>query len=254
MASSAPASKSLAEEYGECPICYYDWSSKPAAVLLRADGRRSCRHFIHKSCVDSLIATSNPKLCPLCRAPFAGVKEVPSFERDPKGWFSCVDFDQNGRLSQNEILDVLQVLLKLNREQMEKGVKALWSHWDPDHSGDVDFEECCGKSGLLQYVKQQFARAEGKEPPALSFANREAFFLFWDQDGNGTLEKEEIIRAVIKTLRLDVSKSTAIRDYLNTIWPLIDPDNSGEIDLKEFCQRDGLGEQLIAYHEMTKSS
>ena len=241
--------RTVAEENGECPICYCDWQTRPACVLLNATQQRVCRHFLHKECIDRMVTETRLHTCPLCRGNFSVVKQVPDFDTDPRGWFSCVDFDQNGRLSKVEVLDVLGVLLKVDQRALEQNISTLWKNWDPDHSGDLDFEEFCGKGGLLQYVRQNFAKAQGRPPPPLSLASREEFFTYWDEDGNGTLEKEEIIRAVVKTLNLDQSKIRAIREYLTGIWTVIDPDGSGEVDMGEFTQRDGLGEMLIAYSE-----
>jgi len=252
-APTPSAPKSLAEENGECPICYYDWQAKPACVLMRVDGKRTCRHFLHKECVEKMAVESKNKSCPLCRQPWHTLKVVPDCDTDPLGWFSCVDYDQNGRLSKTEVMDVLGILLNVDNKALEKNIETLWAYWDPDGSGDVDYNECCGKAGLIQYVKQHFAKARGKPPPALSPSTREEFFTYWDEDGNGTLEKEEIVRAVIKTLRLETSKIRAVKEYLDNIWAFIDPDNSGEIDLQEFIQRDGLGEMLIAYSQVVRS-
>jgi len=45
----------------------------------------------------------------------------------------------------------------------------------------------------------------------------------------------------------------SIREYLDNVWAFIDPDGSGEVDMNEFLQRDGLGEMLVAYSDHIKS-
>jgi hypothetical protein len=144
------------------------------------------------------------------------------------------------------VVEVLKALLAVDYKELERNADYLWPRWDTDQSGELDFNELCGKGGLLMYVRSHFARKRRASPPLLSMSNLEDFFTYWDEDGNGTLELEEIVRAVVKTLKLSPSTISFVRDYLKSIWPQVDPDNSGEVDLQEFKQRDGLGEMLVA--------
>ena len=67
-------------------------------------------------------------------------------------------------------------------------------------------------------------------------------------DGSGSLEKEEIVRGLIKTFNLSssFSKINELREILDNVWSIFDTDGSGSIELNEFLQRDGLGETLVA--------
>jgi len=244
--TTTAAARSVAAEHAECTICYGEMFEKPAGALMNSSDKRACRHFLHFDCAQNFASTAPRKTCPICRTPFASIKQVPDLDKDPRGWFSCVDADGNGRLSKAEVLEVLKALFAVDVKLLEKNVDSLWSRWDRDGNGEVDFSELCGPGGLLSYVRNHFARKRRAPPPALTLINREEFFTYWDEDGNGTLEEEEIVRAVVKTLRLDAAKVGMVREYLRNIWAIVDPDNSGEVDLKEFIGSDGLGEMLIA--------
>lgn len=241
---------SLAIDNAECPICYDDMASKPTAVLLSSQGnnKRSCRHFLHHDCANMLLK-ANRLNCPICRATYSSVFPVPDFNTDPKGWFACVDFDQSNSLSKTEVLEVLKALLPLNVDALEKSIDNLWKQWDKDQSGEIDFEELCNpKTGLFVYVRNNFARIQKKPPPNLDMGNRESWFCYWDEDGSGSLEKEEIVRGLIKTFNLSssFSKINELREILDNVWSIFDTDGSGSIELNEFLQRDGLGETLVA--------
>ena len=99
---------------------------------------------------------------------------------------------------------------------------------------------------------------------------------YFDEDHSGTLEKGEVIRALIKTFRLssDLSKVLALahptqrsslpdlpnsshcvsvcgqveemRQVVAAVWPMFDPDGSESIDRAEFLDRDGLADTVIA--------
>jgi Ca2+-binding EF-hand superfamily protein len=240
--------QSVAIDHAECTICYDEMASRKCAVLLSANRKRACRHFLHEDCGKNLF-DNNRRTCPICRAPFAFVSAVPSFDENPKLWFECVDADGNGALSKVEVLEVLKALFALDNKALEKNVDTLWTRWDKDGSGEVDFQELCDKkTGLLVYVRSHFARLKQAPPPRLGLSTREEWFQYFDEDGNGSLGKEEIVRALIKSFRLssDLRKVEEIRNVLENVWMIFDSDGSGEIELSEFIQRDGLGETLIA--------
>jgi Ca2+-binding EF-hand superfamily protein len=241
---------SIAEEHAECTICYVEMHERPAAVLLGGPNKdkRVCRHFLHLECAENLLKSNGARsCCPLCRSPFTAVKRVPDFDIDPHAWFKCVDADGSGSLSKSEVLEVLKALLAVDYQALERNVDSLWSRWDMDGSGEVDYQELCDKkTGLLVYVRSHFARKKMLPPPRLTLSTREEWFHFWDEDGNGTLEEEEIVRALVKTFQIRPEKIGETRDTVRAVWGIFDVDNSGAVDLSEFISRDGLGETLIA--------
>ena len=71
-------------------MCFYSMYTEPSGVFTRA-GRRSCPHFFHLRCARSVKECSRGGcVCPICRAAFDDVAEVPSPDADPDGWFKVV--------------------------------------------------------------------------------------------------------------------------------------------------------------------
>ena len=73
-------------------------------------------------------------------------------------------------------------------------------------------------------------------------------FQYFDEDQSGTLEKGEVIRALIKTFRLssDFKKVQEMRSVVDAVWSMFDPDGSDSIDSGEFLARDGLADTIVA--------
>lgn len=248
--------RNIAVEHAECAICYDEMISRPIAILLGANKKRSCRHFLHKDCAEGLLRV-NQKKCPICRAPFMSIYPMPSFDSNPKLWFECVDANGNGTLSKAEVVEVLKATMDIDYRALEKNVDYLWPRWDTDGSGEIDFQELCDpKVGLLVYCRSHMARKKRDPPPKLTLSNLEIWYQYWDEDDNGCLNKEEIIRALVKTFNLSTtpSKINELRENVNMVWSVFDVDNSGEVDLKEFVMRDGLGESLCASLSFFNSS
>ena len=73
-------------------------------------------------------------------------------------------------------------------------------------------------------------------------------FEYFDEDRSGTLEKGEVIRALIKTFDLssDLRKVEEMRSVVDAVWSMFDPDASNSIDAAEFIARDGLADTIVA--------
>jgi len=79
--------------------------------------------------------------------------------------------------------------------------------------------------------------------------DKDAWFRFWDEDDSGSLEKEEVVRAIIKSLRLsnDQARVQQMRSTIDAIWPIFDSDGSGSIEIGECLHPgEGLIDTLIA--------
>jgi hypothetical protein len=63
-----------------------------------------------------------------------------------------------------------------------------------------------------------------------------------------SLEKDEIVRALIKTFRMTYGAILAreIAETLDAIWVIFDHDGSGSIEMDEFISRDGLCDTILA--------
>ena len=82
----------------------------------------------------------------------------------------------------------------------------------------------------------------------------EDWFKFWDEDDSGTLEKDEVVRALIKSFNIqdDVAHIQDVRSVVENIWCVFDTSNSGGIDLTEFLVKDGLGDSIMAAFAVDK--
>merc|ERR1712066_708885 len=107
-----------------------------------------------------------------------------------------------------------------------------------------------GPHGLFFYVRDAF-RKTGQAAPNVPDIRRDpqAWFRYWDEDGSGTLDREEVIRSFVKTFRIssDLDQLNILRESLGVLWCEFDPDNSGGIDVGEFCRPvEGLAAMVVA--------
>ena len=245
----------VAETYGECAVCFDPLCSQRTAVLTQEHGRgmrkertRSCAHFFHLACANELRVHHSQ--CPICRAPFNGVLPVPSPETDPDGWFAAVDVDGDGRLSPSEVLEALRAQIRCDWHAIERQLPKMWRKWDINGDGYVEKNELVSRGGLIEYVTKHFPRRTERErppPPSIARAPNE-WFEYWDEDDSGELEKEEVVRALIKTFGLgqDMPSLRNIRAIVDAVWCVFDPDGSGAVDRREFLMRDGLADTIVA--------
>jgi len=245
----------VAAEYAECTVCFEPLCDMPCAMLHK-NGARVCRHLIHQRCAESMQCAGN-YTCPECRGPFDTASPLPRLGAcNPREWFAAVDVDGDQRLDKNEVLTVLKAQYRLDWRQLEEHLDGeLWQLWDQDGSGDLKFEELFADTGLIAYitgdhVAKRFAAdtsatsRAAAECPALE--NTAAWFRYWDTDSNGTLDIQEVQRALMKTFNLgkEMHRVHTMRETLDAVWPIFDLDGNGEIDFQEFTAPNGLGETL----------
>ena len=79
-------------------------------------------------------------------------------------------------------------------------------------------------------------------------SEKEGWFRYWDDDHSASLEKEELLRALVHTFKLgkDYERLQTIRSTLDAIWPMFDTDGSGSIEMEEFLGADGLANTIVA--------
>jgi len=191
------------------------------------------------------------KECPLCRAAWDEVFRLPSLSADPDGWFRCVDFEGDGRLSKAQVLDVLTTQFPLDVDKFEETMEQLWPRWDPDGSGFVTRTEFATPgSGLLAYAMENLVKAREEAIPVPDIAlERLAWFDHFDEEGRQSLSKEGVVRGLIKTYGLgsDLAQVTAMRALVEAVWVVFDTDGTGRVSKEEFLKPgDGLADAIIA--------
>jgi Ca2+-binding EF-hand superfamily protein len=232
----------------ECSICCDRLCLRPISLLVDSENGPVCSHCFHTECIEEFMEYNSLRehLCPLCRRSFSHSIPVPPVEVDPRAWFDFMDRNQDGSLSYSEILEGLKSQLPLDWREIEDSVVDFWFQWDKDRNGVISYEEFSDpETGVLAYLKQVYPRNPSPEPPDL-INNYSEWFNYWDEDGSGTLDKSEVVRALIKTFRMYNIDKSAVSSMVDNIWPIIDYDNSGVIELDEFKSRDNLGDILSA--------
>mmetsp|Transcript_6205 Transcript_6205/g.8153 ORF Transcript_6205/g.8153 Transcript_6205/m.8153 type:complete len:300 (+) Transcript_6205:239-1138(+) len=245
MLGNLPKGDRLAQTHGECPVCFNSLASAQTCVFT-TDEKRTCQHIFHQDCAENLL-TSN---CPLCEKAFRSITPLPRPEENAGRWFNMVDYDGNGKLTKEEVVNIFSAQLDIDAGKLRETLSNLWARWDMDGDGVITVEEMLKpKKGLLDFVLN--ARGLDKksygDPPKLN--DTESFFAFWDEDGSGELEKEEVVRAIVKTYRLDfidLGRVVAVRSVVDAVWDIFDQDKSGGVSRDEFTRRDGLGDSLAA--------
>ena len=146
----------IAEQHAECPICFEPLHSAPAGVFVDPAGRRVSQHLFNYDAAVRWAQDRNE--CPVTRAPFARVVQVPSLITHPNEWFALVDLDGDGQLSRKEVIEVLKAQLPINNERLDQVAEDpqsdLWRRWDTDGNGFVDREELLAPGGLVEYVRE----------------------------------------------------------------------------------------------------
>lgn len=177
---------------------------------------------------------------------------MPSPSSSPGKWFEIVDFDGNGKLDQCEVLSVVSATVPVDAEALERELPKLWWNWDIDGDGTLSFQELLGEGGLLHHVRRKFARQLSDEMdfrsnlPSLG-TDLMAWFSFWDTNQSGSLEREELVRGLIRSNDAKGPRQRLeIRRLVEELWADVDTDRNGCISFSEFCREgDGLASRLI---------
>jgi len=241
--------RGVADEYAECSVCFEPLCSEACSMLL-CRGQRSCRHLIHTRCAEQLQDFHLQSFCPECRTPFDALTPLPRLENDDaQTWFDAVDANADGRLSQVEVLDMLKVQYKLDWRRLAAAIEENWHLWDKSASGDLSYDELVAEGGLLEYVtgaevEEVFYTPQSMPPPIYE---THQWFRHWDTDRNGSLDRQEVLRAMLKTFGIGAgqwNRAAAMRETLDIAWRCFDVDGSESISLDEFTMPNGLGETL----------
>jgi len=244
---------SLIGEPTECSLCFDPLCAHQCVVLMRDDTYRTCRHVFHESCIHDLCSTSQREyLCPLCRLSYCAGKLLPNPFEHPLEYFKALDHNNSGELDKQELIDGLNATLPLDHRFIDADVNNLFTTWNLSGSGTISYEEFSGSdsitSGLLSYIKKHYPLPSTASDGTLNIPNiREKprdWFAFWDADKDGSLDKGEVTRAVMKTVNL--LDDIHVSEFINNVWRIFDDDDNGTIDIDEFTRTDGLGDMIIA--------
>lgn len=153
---------SPAIEHAECPICFEALYKEPKAGLFASKNSflkgktqfRVCQHLFHARCLTAVIN----KTCPLCRKPYEQAKVLPNPFANPTEWFSMVDVNGDGKLSKNEVIEVLKAELAIDWKELENAlVPELWAQWDRNRDGSIGYNELMDlENGLMAFVAEHF--------------------------------------------------------------------------------------------------
>ena len=190
------------------------------------------------------------KKCCICRLPYENHKEIADPRKDPKQFFCDIDVDSSGTLSFQEITDGLKVVMPLDFRNIESDVDMFFHRWDRDNNKSISLNEFIDpKDGPMLYISEVFkTKEERRPPPTLTRSTKVEWFQYWDEDNSNSLDKGEVVRALIKTFRFQHRDEIAasIRGTLDCVWGIFDNDGSGHIELNEFVSNEGLGDTIIA--------
>lgn len=254
--------ETVASKAFECPVCYFELYRFPAGVI-RSHSRRSCSHYFHRDCAHYLLqsvkGTGRSSTCPLCGAEFAEVKLMPDITTQPREWFACVDVDFGGCLDAYEVIEALGTVLPVNRHKLEKNVKAHWHEWDPDGDGSIDLKEFVAPGrGLRDWILSNTSLfREEILPQSLVPSldkNPRQWFLYWDRNDNGTLEKDEVIRAFLRSFcrdengNPDLLSALDMREVASSLWTTMNYGAFDQVTFEEFVKPYGLMDQFMHNH------
>ena len=158
----------------------------------------------------------------------------------------------NPSLESQEVLQVLRAQLHVDAKRLERDLPELIENWKK--SDDL-------LQGLRNHVRRHYQLADregnllisdneveeagaevrspvsGSVPPLpetednyLDWASR--FFDFFDEDGDGELNQQEVARGIILTLQLEnePAESDRIANFLHEVWSCFDHDGNGTVD------------------------
>ena len=251
----------IAASYKECPLCFFELHLFPVAIL-RFQSKRSCEHYLHSVCANGFKTrqeTRNHKVaCPVCFKSFTEVKTLPSLLEDPRMWFQLCDADLTGSLDKKEVLEGLVSVLPVERTRLEKAIDENWSAWDPDGDGVIALAEFTHpRTGLKSFLvlnynvfRKEDTAQESKNIPPLD-SNPKEWFDFWDYNRNGTLERIELARALIKTFCVTtwgdpvIKRALDISELALSLWDTLGYKPREKISFPEFMKPFGLADQVI---------
>lgn len=234
----------------ECPVCCFELWRQPVAVL-RNHSKRSCPHYLHRECASYLLRGA--AICSICGERFSEVKPLPDFAREPKAWFTMVCVDS---MDKTETTVALACVLPCHVEALTREINERWEEWDADGNGTISIDEFLRpERGMHAWVMRDLkALTEVKggiqQAPVLDRTPRD-WFVHWDTDKSGSLEKEELCRALVRTLCISDKGQPHIQEaremilLVDSLWSALGYSPIERIDFEEFARPYGLLDQTL---------
>jgi len=246
--------KDISQQFGECPVCYGVLHKEAVSLCAGVEGEALCCHFYHDRCLKVLRRRS----CLICGVAFKFRRRLPPMLEDPSTWFKVLlgSREPGAGVTLEAMASALAAQFPIRRSAAISLLKKKWSRWDRDNNGSIDESEfLASKNGLLAYFKKKIEKIEKLEKP-----NKEAvpvdlrdsvqgWFTYFDEDGNGELDKSEVLRGLIVSFSLTNEEVICLnlRSVLDAVWPVFDTDMNGCISKEEFLKpKEGLGHSLLS--------
>lgn len=187
----------------------------------------------------------------MCRSACSSVIVLPDFFKDVEAFFKALDVDNDGTIDRKEAMFTLKAMLPVDRDGdwLVAHFDALWERWDENRDGRISLEEFIQpEAGLLAYVRAHCPTRSMTQPQAFipSTTNMPQWFAYWDENGNGVLDQDELVRAVIRSFHLDWSlqEVCTVRRFLEVFWKK--RKNAGEVNITLEELQAGFWDQLAS--------
>lgn len=216
------------EGASECAVCFEPLYQQTPAYFLDPRGHRRCPHYVCGSCAATVLPQAE---CPMCRAPVAECRVMPSIEADPAGWFavaSCGD----GQLDRGELCHAVAACLPVSEERLMAAIEAddgPWKRaWERDGSGTISEEEFFAPGrGLYAWILEHLAELhwadENKRTAAPDLReDPAAWFDFWDTGRSGSLSYGQLLRGYFAASHVsaleDRKQLSGLRKKVTKLW------------------------------------
>jgi hypothetical protein len=137
-------------------------------------------------------------------------------------------------------------------------IELNWHRWDPDGDGTITEKEFLApRRGLRDFlvnnfdlIKSDSIRIRPEEIPVLD-SNPRAWFEYWDYDQSGSLERDEVIRAIVRSFCLTtwgepmIARAAEMRSVAMYMWQTMGYSDFDSITFEEFNKPYGLGDQVL---------
>jgi len=204
----------------ECQYCFEDLDVGHLAVLVGADGLRSCEHLYHQECCAAMQERANkhgvsckPR-CPSCRKAFTSFVKLPDPISETEMWFDALDFTKCGKVHKNDIMDHLMAVLPVKTALRDTLAPA------PER---INLASCRALIDRLKTMSSEDIVLKGsktkrRQPPALPNIQKQTdWFTFWDIYEDGALNRWGATRALMKSLR--GYDKLLMRAAIDDVWP-----------------------------------